>query len=307
MKKNNFKKIVLMVLFLYLGMGAILLILMALPSSAEVYRWNANQKAFWAGTKPVQLVMDTEFSNEVVNKVFEILEPYPFVLKERRVIDLAYDPAINEIAVAYASIYNNTGGSFLDAAYRLPNGGLNRGLCVAGTASSDDRLAIILVHEILHSIGLDHGQPWRSGEGAGQPRPLMTSSKPAPRLQRDDIRALSETLKENFLNDTVKVTGTVPLVKGMIINFVNVDDYNDSSQTVPNFTFSGIDDTSTNYEIKNLKKGRYYISISPVKISSSIVNVNQVPTTKNTYFHKNKRIINITSDRVINLDFGGAL
>ena len=307
MKKNNFKKIVLMVLLLYLGMGAILFILMALPSSAEVYRWNATQKAFWAGTKPVQLVIDTEFSNEVVNKVFEVLEPYPFVLKERKAIDLSYEPAINEVALAYASIYNNTGGSILDAAYRLPNGGINRGLCAAGTASDVKRLAIIIVHEILHSIGLDHGQPWRSGEGAGQPRPLMTSSRPAPRLQHDDIRALSETLKENFLNDTVIVTGTVPLVKGMIINFVNVDDYNDSSQTVPNFTFSGIDDTSTNYEIKNLKKGRYYISISPVKITSSIVNVNQVPTTKNTYFHKGKRIINITSDRVINLDFGGAL
>lgn len=307
MKKNNFKKIVLMVLFLYLGMGAILFILMALPSSAEVYRWNVNQKAFWAGTKPVQLVIDTEFSNEVVNKVFEILEPYPFVLKERKAIDLAYEPAINEVAVAYASIYNNTGSAFLNATYRLPNGGLNRGLCVAGTASDNERLAIIIVHEILHSIGLDHGQPWRSGEGAGQPRPLMTSSKPAPRLQHDDIRALSETLRENFLNDTVTVTGTVPLVKGMIINFVNIDDYNDSSQTVPNFTFSGIDDTSTNYEIKNLKKGRYYISISPVKVSSSIINVNQVPTTKNTYFHKGKRIINITSGRVINLDFGGAL
>lgn len=307
MKKNNFKKIVLMVLFLYLGMGAILFILMALPSSAEVYRWNATQKAFWAGTKPIQVVIDTEYPNEVINKVFEVLEPYPFVLKERKAIDLSYEPAINEVAVAYASIYNNTGGSILDAVYRLPNGGLNRGLCVAGTASDNERLAIIIVHEILHSIGLDHGQPWRSGEGAGQPRPLMTSSRPAPRLQHDDIRALSETLKENFLNDTVTVTGTTPLVKGMIINFVNVDDYNDSSQTVPNFTFSGIDDTSTNYEIKNLKKGRYYISISPVKITSSIVNVNQVPTTKNTYFHKGKRIINITSDRVINLDFGGAL
>lgn len=307
MKKNNFKKLILMVLLLYLGMGAILFILMALPSSAEVYRWNATQKAFWVGTKPVQLVIDTEFSNEVINKVFEVLEPYPFVLKERKAIDLSYDPSVNEVAVAYASIYNNTGGSILDAAYRLPNGGLNRGLCVAGTASDNERLAIIIVHEILHSIGLDHGQPWRSREGAGQPRPLMTSSRPAPRLQHDDIRALSETLKENFLNDTVTVTGTTPLVKGMIINFVNVDDYNDSSQTVPNFTFSGIDDTSTNYEIKNLKKGRYYISISPVKITSSIVNVNQVPTTKNTYFHKGKRIINITSDRVINLDFGGAL
>lgn len=307
MKKNNFKKIVLMVLLLYLGMGAILFILMALPSSAEVYRWNVNQKAFWAGTKPIQVVIDTEYPNEVVNKVFEFLEPYPFVLKERKAIDLSYEPAINEVAVACASIYNNTGGSFVDAAYRLPNGGLNRGLCVAGTASDNERLAIIIVHEILHSIGLDHGQPWRSGEGAGQPRPLMTSSRPAPKLQHDDIRALSETLRENFLNDTVTVTGTTPLVKGMIINFVNVDDYNDSSQTVPNFTFSGIDAANTTYEIKNLKKGRYYISISPVKITSSIVNVNQVPTTRNTYFHKGKRIINITSDRVINLDFGGAL
>ena len=295
MKKNNFKKLILIALFL------------AKPVSAEVYKWNATQKAFWAGTKPVQVVIDTEFSNEVVNRVFEILEPYPFVLKERKAIDLSYEPAANEVALAYASIYNNTGGSFVDAAYRLPNGGLNRGLCVAGTASNNKRLAIIIVHEILHSIGLDHGQPWRSGEGAKQPRPLMTSSRPAPKLQHDDIRALSETLKENFLNDTVTVTGTVPLVKGMIINFVNIDDYNDSSQTVPNFTFSGIDAANTTYEIKNLKKGRYYISISPVKITSSIVNVNQVPTTKNTYFHKGKRIINITSDRVINLDFGGAL
>lgn len=295
MKKNNFKKIILIAL------------LLAKPVSAEVYRWNATQKAFWAGTKPVQLVIDTEFSDEVVNKVFEILKPYPFVLKERKAIDLSYDPPVNEVAVAYASIYNNTGGSFVDAAYRLPNGGLNRGLCVAGTASDVERLAIIIVHEILHSIGLDHGQPWRSGEGAKQPRPLMTSSRLAPRLQHDDIRALSETLRENFLNDTVTVTGTVPLVKGMIVNFVNVEDYNDSSQTVPNFTFSGIDGTSTNYEIKNLKKGRYYISISPVKVSSSIINVNHIPTTKNTYFHKGKRIINITSDRVINLDFRGAL
>lgn len=295
MRKINLKKIILVAL------------LLAKPVSAEVYRWNTTQKAFWAGTKPIQVVVDTEYPNEVINKVFKVLEPYPFVLKERKAIDLSYEPAVNEIAVAYASIYNNTGGSFVDAAYRLPNGGLNRGLCVAGTASNNKRLAIIIVHEILHSIGLDHGQPWRSGEGAGQPRPLMTSSRPAPRLQHDDIRALSETLRENFLNDTVTVTGTVPLVKGMIINFVNIDNYSDSSQTVPNFTFAGVDDTSTNYEIKNLKKGRYYISISPVRVSSSIINVNQVPTTRNTYFHKGKRIINITSDRVINLDFGGAL
>ena len=304
MKKNNFKITILMLMFLYMAVG---LLLMVLPSSAEVYRWNATQKAFWAGTKPVQLVIDTEFSNEVVNRVFEVLEPYPFVLKEKKAIDLSYEPAINEVAVAYASIYNNTGGSFVDAAYRLPNGGLNRGLCVAGTASSVERLAVIMVHEILHSIGSDHGQPWRLGEGVKQPRPLMTSSKPSPVLQHDDLRALSETLRENFLNDTVTVTGTTPLVKGMIINFVNVNDYHDSSQTVPNFTFAGADDTNTNYEIKNLKKGRYYISISPVKITSSIMNVNQVPTTKNTYFHKGKRIINIKSDRVINLDFGGAL
>jgi hypothetical protein len=295
MGKNNFKKI------------ALGLMLMGSPVLAEVYRWNATQKAFWAGTKPIQVVIDTEYSNEVVNRVFEILEPYPFVLKERKAIDLAYDPAVNEVAVAYASIYNNAGGSYLYRAYRLPNGGLNRGLCVAGTASSDERLAIILVHEILHSIGLNHGQPWRSGEGAKQPRPLMTSSRPAPRLQHDDIRALSETLKENFLSNTVTVTGTVPLVKGMIINFVNINDYNNSSQTVPNFTFSGIDASNTTYEIKNLKKGRYYISISPVKGSSAILHVNQVPTTKNTYFHKGKRIIKIKSDRVINLDFGGAL
>lgn len=295
MRKINLKKIILVAL------------LLAKPVSAEVYRWNTTQKAFWAGTKPVQLVIDTEFSNEVVNRVFELLEPYPFILKERKAIDLAYEPAINEVALAYASVYNNTGGSFVDTAYRLPNGGLNRGLCVAGTASSVERLAVIIVHEILHSIGLDHGQPWRLGKGVGQPRPLMTSSRPAPRLQHDDIRALSETLRENFLNDTVTVTGTTPLVKGMIINFVNIDNYSHSSQTVPNFTFSGVDDTNTNYEIKNLKKGRYYISISPVKITSSIINVNQVPTTRNTYFHKGKRIINITSDRVINLDFGGAL
>ena len=70
MKKNNFKKLILIALFL------------AKPVSAEVYRWNATQKAFWAGTKPVQLVIDTEFSNEVINKVFKVLEPYPFVLKE---------------------------------------------------------------------------------------------------------------------------------------------------------------------------------------------------------------------------------
>lgn len=282
-------------------------LLLTKPVSAEVYRWGPDKKAYWAGTKPVQLVIDTEFPDEVINKVFEVLEPYPFVLKERKNIDIAYNPAVNEVAVAFLAQYINGGGSFVDAAYRLPDGGLNRGLCAAGTASSIERLAIIIVHEILHSIGLDHGQPWRSGEGAGQPRPLMTSSKPAPRLQHDDIRALSETLRENFLSNTVTVTGTTPLVKGMIINFVNVDDYNDSSQTVPNFTFSGVDDTSTTYEIKNLKKGRYYISISPVKISSSIVNVNHIPTTRNTYFHKGKRIINITLDRVINLDFGGAL
>jgi hypothetical protein len=292
------KKITILTSLLAIGLN---------QAQAAVYQWNANTKAYWAGTKPVQLVIDTEFSSEVVNKVFDVLEPYPFVLKERKAIDLAYEPAVNEIAVAYASIYNNTGGSFLDAAYRLPNGGLNRGLCVAGTASDNERLAIIIVHEILHSIGLDHGQPWRSGEGAGQPRPLMTSSKPSPKLQHDDIRALSEVLRENFLGNTVTVKGSLPLIKGMIINFVNVDDYNDSSQTVPNFIFNGIDTDNTVYELKNLKKGRYYISVSPVKITSSIVNVNQIPTTKNTYFHKGKRILNITSDRVINLDFGGAL
>jgi hypothetical protein len=277
------------------------------PSRAEVYRWGPTQKAYWAGTKPVQLVIDTEFSDEVINKVFEVLEPYPFVLKERKNIDLSYDPAINEIAVTYASIYNNTGGSLLDSAYRLPDGGINRGLCVAGTASSIERLVTIILHEICHSIGLDHGQPWRSGEGAKEPRPLMTSSRPAPKLQHDDIRALSETLREKFLNDTVTVKGSLPLVKGMIINFVNVDDYNDSSQTVPNFIFNGVDTSNTVYEIKNLKKGRYYISVSPIKISSSIVNTNQVPTTKNTLYHKSKRIIHITGDRNIDLNFNWAV
>jgi hypothetical protein len=130
----------------------------------------------------------------------------------------------------------------------------------------------------------------------------MTSSRPAPKLQHDDIRALCETLRENFLTNTVTVKGSLPLVKGMIINFVNVDDYNDSSQTVPNFIFNGVDTSNTVYEIKNLKKGRYYISVSPIKISSSILNTNQVPTTKNTLYHKSKKIIHITGDRNIDLD-----
>ncbi len=283
-------------------LALILSVIFLIQVNGAVYQWSESQKAYWAGTNPVQIVIDTEFPDEVITKVFEILEPYPFVLKERKNIDLSYDPEINEIAVAYASIYNNTGGSLLALAYRLPDGGINRGLCVAGTASTIDRLVIIIIHEICHSTGLDHGQPWRSGEGAKQPRPLMTSSRPAPKLQHDDIRALCETLRENFLTNTVTVKGSLPLVKGMIINFVNVDDYNDSSQTVPNFIFNGVDTSNTVYEIKNLKKGRYYISVSPIKISSSILNTNQVPTTKNTLYHKSKKIIHITGDRNIDLD-----
>lgn len=271
------------------------------PSKAEVYRWNTTQKAFWAGTKPIQLVIDTEYPQEVINKVFEILEPYPFILKERKNIDIAYEPTINEVAVAYASIYNNTGGSFVNADYRLSNGGLNRGLCAAGTASDNEKLAIIIVHEILHSIGLDHGQPWRIGEGVNQPRPLMTSSRPSPVLQHDDLRALSETLRENFLKDTVTVTGSMPLVQGMIINFINVDSVKDSSQFVPNYIFNGINSTDTTYTLKNLKKGKYYISITPIKTSAGIMNTSNSPTYNKTYYHRSKKIIHIMDDSHIDL------
>jgi hypothetical protein len=175
-------------------------------AQAAVYHWDNGTNAYWAGTKPVQLVIDTEYPQEVINRVFEILEPYPFVLKERKNIDLAYDPLTNETAVAYASIYNNTGASFLDPAYRLSDGGLNRGLCAAGTASSVERLAWIIIHEICHSIGIDHVQPFRAGEGLSQPRGLMVSFKPNQGLLHDDIRALSETLNERYLSDTVTVT-----------------------------------------------------------------------------------------------------
>jgi hypothetical protein len=245
-------------------------------------------------------VIDTEYPQEVINRVFEILEPYPFVLKERKAIDLAYDPAINELALAYSSIYNNTGASFVDPAYRLPDGGLNRGLCAAGTASSVERLAWILIHEFIHSIGIDHIQPFRAGEGLAKPRGLMTSYNPNLGFQHDDLRALSEALGEEFLDDTVTVTGTIPVLKGMVLNFVNVDNPEDSSQIVPSYFF----EEKTEYEIKRLKKGRYYINITPVTGGAGIINVIPKPSTysKIRYF-RGKKIVNIDKDRILNLEF----
>jgi hypothetical protein len=285
------KKITILTSLLAIGLN---------QAQAAVYHWDNGTNAYWAGTKPVQLVIDTEFPQEVINRVFEILEPYPFVLKERKAIDLAYNPAINEVALAYSSIYNNTGASFVDPAYRLPDGGLNRGLCAAGTASSIERLVWIIIHEFIHSIGIDHIQPFRAGEGLAQPRGLMTSFKPNFGLLHDDLRALSETLGEEFLDDAVTVTGTIPVLKGMVLNFVNVDNPEDSSQIVPSYSF----EENTEYEIKRLKKGRYYINITPVSSGAGIINLFPKPSTysKIRYF-RGKRIINIDRDRILNLEF----
>ncbi len=285
------KKITILTSLLAIGLN---------QAQAAVYHWDNGTNAYWAGTKPVQLVIDTEYPQEVINRVFEILEPYPFVLKERKNIDIAYNPAVNEIAVAYASIYNNTGASFVDPAYRLSDGGLNRGLCAAGTASSVERLVWIIIHEIFHSIGIDHIQPFRAGEGLAKPRGLMTSYKPNLGFQHDDLRALSEALGEEFLEDTVTITGTIPVLKGMVLNFVNVENPEDSSQIVPSYSF----EENTEYEIKRLKKGRYYINITPVTDGAGIINLFPKPSTysKIRYF-RGKRIINIDKDRVLNLEF----
>jgi hypothetical protein len=285
------KKITILTSLLAIGLN---------QAQAAVYHWDNGTNAYWAGTKPVQLVIDTEFPQEVINRVFEILEPYPFVLKEKKNIDISYNPAVNEIAVAFLPQYINGGGSFVDAAYRLPDGGLNRGLCAAGTASSAERLAWIIIHEIFHSIGIDHIQPFRAGEGSAQPRGLMTSYKPNFGLLHDDLRALSEALNERYLSDTVTITGTIPVLKGMVLNFVNVDNPNDSSQIVPSYSF----EEKTEYEIKRLKKGRYYINVTPVTSGAGILNVIPEPSTysKIRYF-RGKRIVNIDKNRVLNLEF----
>jgi hypothetical protein len=285
------KKITLLTSLLAIGLN---------QAQAAVYHWSEGKKAYWAGTKPVQLVIDTEYPQEVINRVFEILEPYPFVLKERKNIDIAYNPLTNEIAVAYASIYNNTGASFVNPAYRLSNGGLNRGLCATGTASSAERLAWIIIHEIFHSIGIDHIQPFRSGEGSAKPRGLMTSFKPNLGFQHDDLRALSEALNERYLSDTVTITGTIPALKGMVLNFVNIDKPKDSSQIVPSYFF----EEKTDYEIKRLKKGRYYINVTPVTGGAGIINAISKPSTYSKIrYRRGKRIINIKRDRVLNLEF----
>jgi hypothetical protein len=285
------KKITILTSLLAIGLN---------QAQAAVYHWDNGTNAYWAGTKPVQLVIDTEYPQEVINRVFEILEPYPFVLKERKNIDIAYNPLTNEVAVAYASIYNNTGASFVDPAYRLTDGGLNRGLCAAGTASDTERLAWIIIHEIFHSIGIDHIQPFRAGEGSAQPRGLMVSFKPNQGLLHDDLRALSETLNERYLSDTVTVTGTIPVLKGMVLNFVNVDNPEDSSQIVPSYSF----EENTEYEIKRLKKGRYYINVTPATSGAGIINLFPKPSTysKIRYF-RGKKIVNIDKDRILNLEF----
>jgi hypothetical protein len=285
------KKITLLTSLLAIGLN---------QAQAAVYHWSEGKKAYWAGTKPVQLVIDTEFPQEVINRVFEILEPYPFVLKERKNIDIAYNPAVNEIAVAFLAQYVNGGGSFVDAAYRLPDGGLNRGLCATGTASSVERLAWIIIHEIFHSIGINHTQPFRVGEGLSKPRGLMTSFKPNLGFLHDDLRALSEALGDEFLDDTVTITGTIPVLKGMVLNFVNIDSPKDSAQIVPSYSF----EEKTDYEIKRLKKGRYYVNVTPVRGRAGILNVIPKPSTysKIRYF-RGKRIINIKRDRILNLKF----
>jgi hypothetical protein len=277
-----------------------ILLSILLPSNAAVHHWDNGTNAYWAGTKPVQLVIDTEFPQEVVNRVFEILEPYPFVLKERGDIDISYNPAVNEIAVAFLPQYINGGGAFLDKAYRLPDGGVNRGLCLAGTASDTERLAWIIIHEICHSLGLDHIQPFRAGEGSPRPRGLMTSVQPNFGFLHDDLRALSETLREEFLDDTVTVSGTIPALEGMVLNFVNVDNPKHSSQIVPSYSF----EEKTEYEIKRLKKGRYYINATPITNKAVIVNTAPKPSTysKIRYF-RGKRIIKINRDRILNLKF----
>jgi len=285
------KKITILTSLLAIGLN---------QAQAAVYYWSEGKKAHWAGTKPVQLVIDTEYPQEVIDRVFEILQPYPLVLKERKNIDIAYVPAVNEVAVAYASIYNNTGAAFLALAYRLPSGGVNRGLCVAGTASSTERLAWIIIHEIFHSIGIDHTQPFRAGEGLSKPRGLMVSFKPNLGFQHDDLRALSETLREEFLTDTVTVSGTIPVLEGMVLNFVNVDSPKDSAQIVPSYFF----EEKTEYDIKRLKKGRYYINVTPVTTKAGIINLFPKPSTysKIRYF-RGKRIIKINKDRILNLEF----
>jgi hypothetical protein len=116
----------------------------------------------------------------------------------------------------------------------------------------------------------------------------------------DDLRALSETLNEEFIDDTVTITGTIPVLKGMVLNFVNVDNPEDSSQIVPSYSF----EEKTEYEIKRLKKGRYYVNITPVTGGAGIINLFPKPSTysKIKYF-RGKRIINIDRDRVLNLEF----
>lgn len=299
MKHFNFTKIVCTVIFLWLVLMAI--ILLAIAAQAEVYQWNGTQRAYWAGTKPVQLVIDTEFSDEVIDRVMKILEPYPFVLKERKNIDLAYDPAVNEVALAYLDLHFNTGGSNVDPAYRNANGGLTRGLCHAGRASSDERLVWTIIHELFHSVGLDHGLPWKIAEGIIYPRPLMTSSKPAFKIQHDDIRALSETFKEKFLSNTITITGNIAgePIKSMFLNFVNVDNVRDSSQIVVNHAFTN----KTTYSIPNLKKGKYYITLSPIGLNAGVINVYDTPTYKTIKYWKGKRIVNLKEDRILNLEF----
>lgn len=273
--------------------------LTALPSIAAVYHWSDGTNAYWAGSKPVQLVIDTEYSDEVVNKVLEILKPYLYILKERKNIDIAYEPNPNEIALAFASIYNDTGASFLNSSYRLTDGGVNRGLCAAGTASSSDRLAWIMIHEILHSTGIDHIQPFRAGEGISKPRGLMTSYRPNLGFQYDDLRALSEVFNQEFLSDTVTVSGTIPVFKGMVLNFVNVDNLNDSSQIVPSYSF----EDKSYYEVKRLKKGRYYITLSPVTSGAGIVNLYKPSTFSSIRYFKSRKIITINENRELNLGF----
>jgi hypothetical protein len=86
----------------------------------------------------------------------------------------------------------------------------------------------------------------------------------------------------------------------MVLNFVNVDNPKDSSQIVPSYSF----EEKTEYEIKRLKKGRYYINVTPATGGAGIINLFPKPSTysKIRYF-RGKRIINIDKDRVLNLEF----
>ena len=152
MGKNNFKKIVLMCLFLYFGMGALLFILMALPGSA------ANKLPYLTGlyakTTSSSYVIDQDFMVETKNEFIDHILTYkPSALITQENITEDYQEgkrAIKKITnvSGFSGYAYFAGESAIDILSKTQN--YSSGIVRSGNSSK------VLIHEDGHLDGLGH-------------------------------------------------------------------------------------------------------------------------------------------------------